>query len=189
MFASAAQVCEATPAVDFVRTARRPDVWMLPLVRAALGLICLVLLTALLGQLAIGQKDVLAAQEPRLAPWLQAMCRLAGCEVRPLRRIESLVIEQASFAKVGLDAYRLAFVFRNTGDVAVEVPALDLALTDSQDQTVVRRVIMSAHFAASDVTLAAHAELAGTLMLKVVIPANQAALRPVASYRILAFYP
>lgn len=187
--ASAAPGCETTPAVDFVRTARRSDVWTLPLVRAALGLVCLLLLAALLGQLAIGQKDVLAAQEPRLAPGLQALCRLAGCEVRPLRRIESLVIEQASFSRAGLDTYRLAFAFRNTGDAAVEVPALDLALTDSQDQILVRRVIMPAQFAGSAVTLAAHAELAGSLVLKVVIPARQAALRPVASYRILAFYP
>jgi len=184
------------PDVDFVQETRRQDVWKLPQVRAALGLVCLALFAALLLQLAIGHKDRLAAREPRLAPALQATCRLLGCEIRPLRRIESLLIEQASFSKTGLDAYRLAFVFRNTGDAAIEVPALEVTLTDSQDQAVVRRVIMPAQFAAGAVTLAAYAELAGTLALNVVIPAHQAASepastrqQPVASYRILAFYP
>ena len=187
---------EALPEVDFVRQTHRPDFWNLLLVRGSLRLVCLALLAALLVQLAIGQKDVLAAQEPRLAPLLQATCRLLGCEVRPVRRIESLVIDQASFSKTGLDTYRLAFVFRNTGDAGVEVPALEVTLTDSQDQAVVRRVFLPAQFAAGNVALAAHAELAGTLLLMVAgagqqagpTPA-QAGLPPVASYRILAFYP
>ena len=194
--APAVQTPPTMPDVDFVRETRRRDVWTLPGVRAALGLVCLALFAALLLQLAIGHKDVLAAQEPRLAPVLQATCRLLGCEIRPLRRIESLLIEQASFSKTGLDAYRLAFVFRNTGDAAIEVPALEVTLTDSQGEAVVRRVIMPAQFAASAVTLAAYAELAGALALSVVRPAHQAAfepvptrLQPMASYRILAFYP
>ena len=193
---SATTESEALPEVDFVRQTRRLDFWKLPLVRGALGLVCLALVAALLVQLAIGQKDVLAAQEPRLAPLLQATCRALGCEVRPLRRIESLVIDQASFRKTGLDTYRLAFVFRNTGDAGVEVPALEVTLTDSQDLAVVRRVVLPAQFAAGTVTLAAHAELAGALLLKVAgadqqaVPTlAQAGLPPVASYRILAFYP
>ena len=184
------------PDVDFVRDTRRRDVWMRPGVRAALGLVCLALFAALLLQLAIRHKDALAAQEPRLAPVLQATCQLLGCEIRPLRRIESLLIDQASFSKTGPDAYRLVFVFRNTGDAAIEVPALEVTLTDSQGQAVVRRVLMPAQFAAGAATLAAHAELAASLALSVAIPAHQAAfepsparLRPVASYRILAFYP
>lgn len=196
MASAAVQESEAPPAVDFVRDASQRDFWNLPRVRAALGLVCLVLLAALLLQLAIGQKDVLAAQEPRLGPLLQAACRLLGCEVRPLRRIESLVIEQATFSKTGLDGYRLAFVFRNTGDAVVEVPALEVTLADSQDQAVVRRVIMPEQFAASAGTLAANAELDGALSLKVVSAGNQpasaavqAGLVPVASYRIVAFYP
>ena len=187
---------EFMPAVGFVQDTGQQSNWNLPLVRAALSLACVVLSAALLGQLAVSQKDVLAAQEPRLAPLLQAACRLLGCEVRPLRRIESLLIDQASFSKIGIDAYRLSFVFRNTGDAAVEVPALEVTLTDSQDQALVRRVIMPAQFAASTVTLAAYTELAGALSLKVAGAGNQAALPParssalpVASYRILAFYP
>ena len=187
---------EAIPEVDFVRESRHREFWRSPLVRSGLSLICLALIATLLLQLAIQQKDVLAAQDPRLAPLLQAVCRLAGCEVRPMRRIGSIIIEQASFNKTGVDAYRLTFVFRNTGDAVVELPAREVTLTDSSDQAVMRRVIMPTQFATGAATLAGYADLAGALSFKVADVGNQAALLPVqasllpvASYRILAFYP
>ena len=193
---SPAEEPEATPEVAFVREARQNDFWKSPLVRALLGLMGLALLAALMLQWVARQKDVLAAQEPRLAPMLQALCRPLGCEVRPLRRIESLVIENASFSKTGPGAYRLSFVFRNTGEAALEIPALEVTLTDSQDQVLVRRVVMPAQFGATAITLAAHAELAGALSLKVsssgaqgASSPAQAGFLPVAGYRILAFYP
>ena len=130
---SPAEAPEATPEVAFVREARQNDFWTSPLVRALLGLMGLALLAALMLQWVVRQKDVLAAHEPRLAPMLQALCRPLGCQIRPLRRIESLVIEHASFSKTGPDAYRLSFVFRNTGDALIEIPALEVTLIDSQD--------------------------------------------------------
>jgi predicted Zn finger-like uncharacterized protein len=193
---SPAEEPEAAPEVAFVCEARQNGFWTSPLVRALLGLMGLALLAALMLQWVVRQKDVLAAHEPRLAPMLQALCRPLGCEVRPLRRIESLLIENASFRKTGADAYRLNFVFRNTGDAALEIPALEVTLIDSQDEVLVRRVVMPAQFGATAVTLAAHADLAGALFLKVSsggaqgasAPA-QAGFLPVAGYRILAFYP
>ena len=197
--------------VDFVRESRRRDFWQSRRVRAVLGLICVALFAGLMLQLVFRQKDALAAQDPRLAPLLQATCKVLGCEVRPLRRMGSIVIEQASFSKTGVDAYRLVFVFRNTGDAAVELPALEVTLTDSLDQALVRRVIMPAQFVPSapfassatpaalstgTATLAAYADLAGAMSFKVAdvgqqaaLPLVQAGLLPVASYRILAFYP
>ncbi|CAN5236089.1 DUF3426 domain-containing protein [soil metagenome] len=194
--AEAPPAAEESPEVAFVRTARRNEFWAAPQVRTLLGLVSLVLLAALMLQWVARQKDVLAAQEPRLAPLLQALCRPLGCQVRPLRRIEALVIENASFRKTASDAYRLAFVFRNTGAVALEIPALEVTLTDSQDQALVRRVVMPAQFGATASTLGAYSELAGALSLKVAgdgaqeaSPAARAGLLPVAAYRILAFYP
>ncbi|NDP61031.1 DUF3426 domain-containing protein [Polaromonas sp.] len=186
----------AFPEVAFVREAQRNNFWTSPLVRNVLAVLCLVLALALMLQWAVRQKDVLAAQAPRLAPWLQAMCRPLGCAVRPLRRIESLVIENASFSRTGPDAYRLSFSFTNTSDAELEIPALEVTLTDSQDQAVVRRVVMPAEFGATATTLAAYSKLAGDLSLKVAgaggqgsAPSLQAGLLPVAGYRILAFYP
>lgn len=191
---SAQEASEAIAEVSFVRDARSKAFWTSPLVRALLALICLVLLAALALQWVVRQKDVLSAQEPRLAPWLQTMCRPLDCAIRPLRRIESLVIDSASFSKTGADAYRLTFVLKNTGAAALEIPALEVTLTDSQEQALVRRVVMPAQFGATAITLDAYSELAGALFLKVAresgtSSSTQAGLLPVSGYRILAFYP
>lgn len=177
--------------VSFVREASRKSFWKTPLVRSVLGLVLLLLLLVLALQWMARQKDVLAAQEPRLAPLLQALCRPLGCEIRPLRRIESVLIDSANFSKTGPDAYRLTFVLKNTGAAALEIPALEVTLTDSQDQALVRRVLLPAQFGVTAVTLAAYSELAGAVSLKVAGDgsAPQAAPLPVAGYRILAFYP
>jgi len=192
-----AQEPDAFPDVDFIKKAQRQDAWKSPLVRTLLGMACLALALALALQWAVRQKDVLAAQDPRLVLWLQAMCRPLGCELRPLRRIESLVIENSSFSRTGPDAYRLRFTLKNTGNAALEIPAMEVTLTDSQEQALVRRVTLPAEFGATAATLAAQSELAGDLVLKVSVPAGApanlalepAVFLPVTGYRILAFYP
>ncbi|MDB5742882.1 MAG: family finger-like protein [Polaromonas sp.] len=187
---------EAATDISFVRDADSGAFWASSPVRAVLGAVCIMLLVALALQWVLRQKDILAAQEPRLAPVLQALCRPLGCVVGPLRRIESLLIESANFTKTGPNAYRLAFVLKNVDAVALEIPALEVTLTDSRDEALVRRVVMPAQFGAAAATLAAYSELTGTLMLKISSDPGQgtasrqpAELLPVASYRIVAFYP
>lgn len=182
---------QAFPDVAFVQAARRDAASESPRMRRVLGMACLALAVLLALQWAGRQKDALAAQAPWLIPWIQALCRPLGCELRPLRRIESLVIENASFSRTGPDAYRLSFAFKNTGPLVLEVPALEVTLTDSQDQAVVRRVVMPAEFGASQATLAPYSRLDGALALRLSVPGGQAPapFRPVTGYRILAFYP
>ena len=74
-----------------------------------------------------------------------------------------------------------------------------MTLTDSQDQAVVRRVLLPLQFGVNGLTMAGQSELTGVVSLKVSEAAGQsappssspAALSPlnVAGYRILAFYP
>ena len=184
------------PDVAFVRKAQRNDFWREPLVRMLLGMVVLVLALGLMLQWAVRQKDVVAARAPQLVPWIEAVCRPLGCDIRPLRRIESLVIENSSFSRTGPDAYRLSFTFKNTGDVDLEIPALEITLTDNQDQVVVRRVVTPAEFGATVPTLVAYSKIAGALTLRVAGPGGQGAaspaptgLLPVTGYRIVAFYP
>ena len=189
---------EASPDVSFVRDARRKAFWRNPWVRGSLALLSLGLLAALLMQWVLQQKDSLAALEPRLLPVLRALCGPLQCDIRPPRHIESLVIDGSSFNKIGPDAYRLSFTLKNTGLIALAMPSLELTLTDSQDQAVLRRVLLPAQFGAGTATLAARAELAGAVSLKVSGDGNHAAAAPsstepsaprVAGYRILVFYP
>lgn len=189
--------------VSFVRDARRKAFWKKPVTRWSLAALSLLLLAALVAQWGVQQRDTLAALEPRLVPVLQALCGPLRCEIRAPRHIESLVIDSSTFNRLGPDAYRLSFTLKNTSVVALEMPSLEVTLTDTQDQAVVRRILTPAQFGAKGTTLAAQSELAGLVIMKVSGDAGAPApsssssapvatpggpLR-VAGYRILAFYP
>ncbi len=185
----------AVSEVSFVHDARRKEFWKTPLLRAALGLLSLLLLSALALQWMAHEKDALAALHPRLVPLLEALCRPMDCEIRPLRRIGSLAIDSSSFSKTGPDSYRLNFVLKNNDATALEIPAVEITLTDNRDQALIRRIIAPRQFGAVASTLGAHLELSGAVSLQVAgesargaSPA-QAAPLPVAGYRIVAFYP
>ncbi|WP_332777287.1 DUF3426 domain-containing protein [Polaromonas sp.] len=193
--------------VSFVREARRKAFWRKPMVRFALGVLALLLLATLALQGMVQQRDRLAALEPRLQPWLQLLCVQLDCEIGPLRHIESVVVDSSSFNKLGSDAYRLSFTIKNTSAVPLAMPSLELSLTDSQEQALVRRVLTPAQFGARAGTLEAGADFAGMVVLKVsgngagasVAPASSASstssapspLAPlrIAGYRVLVFYP
>jgi archaellum component FlaG (FlaF/FlaG flagellin family) len=183
--------------VSFVIDARRQAFWRKPLVRVVLGLLALLLISLLVLQVAVMQRDTLAAIEPRLKPVLQMLCERMACHVGPVRQIEAIVIDSSSFNKVNeAGTYRLSFTLKNTGAAAVAMPSLEVTLTDTQDQPVLRSVLSPAQFGAANGMLAASAEFSGTLNLQVSsnsTPSDPAttsgeALR-VAGYRLLAFYP
>ena len=185
----AAEPLQPVEELSFMRDAQPTPFWTPPRLRTALVLLCTLLLLALVLQWTVRHKDGLAAQQPRLAPWLQALCRPLGCEVRLLRRIESVQIERANFKKSGTRAYLLTFVLKNTAATAVEIPALEVTLTDSQRQVLVRRVLLPAQFGVTASTLQAHSEVAGVVALTLATEGDRVAALPVTGYRILAFYP
>lgn len=185
----AAEPLQPAEELSFMRDAQPTPFWTPPRLRTALVLLCTLLLLALVLQWTVRHKDGLAAQQPRLAPWLQALCRPLGCEVRLLRRIESVQIERANFKKSGTRAYLLTFVLKNTAATAVEIPALEVTLTDSQRQVLVRRVLLPAQFGVTASTLQAHSEVAGVVALTLATEGDRVAALPVTGYRILAFYP
>lgn len=171
--------------MSFVREARRKAFWRRGSVRAAAGVFCLLLLAVLALQVAVHERDRLAVLEPRAKPWLDELCAPLGCKVAPLRQIESLVIESSSFNKVRGSAYRLSISVRNKAAMPLAMPGIELALTDSQDQPVLRRVLLPADLGAAAV-IAPGAEWSTTLPVSVA--ANGQAAR-IAGYRLLAFYP
>ncbi|MCJ0762013.1 DUF3426 domain-containing protein [Variovorax terrae] len=173
--------------VSFVREARRKAFWRRPLVRTALALVCLALLSLLALQVAVQERDRVAALEPRARPWLMELCAPLQCSVAPLRQIESIVIDSSSFNKMRGDAYRLSFTLKNTAPMALALPAIELALTDTQDQPVLRRVLQPAELGAAPAVLGAGGEWTGSFAVSVAGNGNGAAR--IAGYRMLAFYP
>lgn len=172
------------PQVSFVRHARRKDFWRRPMVRLALTFFSLALAAALVLQVAYRDRDRLAATQPQLRPALEQMCDFLQCSLRPPRQIDAIVIESSGFNRLRGDNYRLSFNVRNTSPLRVAAPALELTLTDAQDQALLRRVLTPAELGAAD-SIGPNAEWSGTP--GVVVSAGNATR--VAGYRLLAFYP
>lgn len=171
--------------VSFVRHARRKALWRRPLVRVLLLLVIVLLAGLLALQYAVQERDRLAVTQPALRPWLQVLCAQLRCEIQPPRQIDAVVIDSSSFNRLRSDAYRLSFTLRNQAAMQVAMPSIELTLTDSQDQPVIRSVL-----APRDVGAAAVLPATGesTTSVAVAVAANGSTGR-IAGYRLLAFYP
>jgi len=172
--------------LSFVRQARRQELWRRPAVRA-LALVALMVLGAVLVlQVAMHDRDRLAVTDPGLRPLLARLCGLLNCKVGPPRQIDSLAIDSSAFTKLRGDTYRLSVTLKNQASTEVAMPALELTLTDAQDQAVVRRVLTSAELGTHPGVIAAGSEWSGSVALAV---AANGAADQIAGYRLLAFYP
>jgi predicted Zn finger-like uncharacterized protein len=179
----------AAPAVEdvsFMRQARRKAFWRRPMVRAFLFLLLLALGALLALQFAVLERDRLAVAQPALRPWLEMVCEPLHCTIQPPRQIDAIAIDSSGFSKLRSDNYRLSFTVKNNAPNEVALPALELTLTDSQDQPLLRRVLTPRELGASGPTVAAGGEWSGSVALAV--NANGSGGR-VAGYRLLAFYP
>jgi predicted Zn finger-like uncharacterized protein len=183
--AEPAAALSSGPEPSFVREARRKVFWRGRWVRGVLWLLALTLLVVLLMQAVVSQRDRMAAAEPRLKPGLEWLCAQLGCSISALRQIEAIAIESSSFNKLDGDTFRLSFMLRNSASLEVATPSLELTLTDTQDQPVLRRVIPPSELGAP-ASLVAGGEWSGVTTMKV--DAGGGSTR-IAGYRLIAFYP
>lgn len=174
---------EPEPEVSFVVAARRKAFWRRPLVRTLLVLLSLVLLGGLAAQVAVQERDRIAATEPRLRPWLVLLCEPIGCELAPRRQIADVVIDSSSFNKARGDSYLLNLTLKNQASIPLAMPAMELTLTDAQDQPVLRRILLP-----NDMGAPAEMPARGEWGTSVSVVVTTGGAR-VAGYRLLAFYP
>lgn len=152
----------------------------------ALYALAIVALIALAGaQGVLEYRDTLAAHAPITRPLLEAACRVAGCEIEPLRDASALSIEasdlQADPAHKGL--LKLTATVRNRAAYPIAYPYLELTLTDASDGVVARRAFPpSAYRAAGNGGIAGDGELSLTMFL-------DASATSQAGYRLYLFYP
>ncbi|HET9822811.1 MAG TPA: zinc-ribbon and DUF3426 domain-containing protein [Burkholderiaceae bacterium] len=168
----------------FLRDAQRAADWQRPRVRASLGVAATLLALLLAAQWVVQRRDVLSARWPQAAQALVSLCDVLGCVVEAPRHIEALAVESSALTRLeGSDHYQLQVSLRNRDAMAVLSPALDLALTDSAGDTVVRRVLTVADFGPGT---APRLSPGGELNLTAVIDVGT---RRVAGYTIELFYP
>ncbi len=172
--------------LSFMRNASKSSRWQRPLVRATLLVACLLLGLGLALQFLIHERDRLAVMEPGLKPLIEEACLLLDCQIEPLRQIESVVIDSSAFSKVKGDLYRLSLTLKNNAPIDLAMPAVELALTDTLDHALMRRVFQPEELGVKTGVIPAASETQTTLVLT--IKTNGAGER-VAGYRLLAFYP
>ncbi|MFT3813761.1 MAG: zinc-ribbon and DUF3426 domain-containing protein [Acidovorax sp.] len=189
---SAAQLTEAQmaalpelqPEPGFVRAARRAAFWQRKGVRTGLAALGGLLALTLLVQVALHGHDRLAASSPALRPLVSAACAVFGCATGPRQDIAAVAIDASAFNKAARsDAYQLSFTLKNHAGTAVAMPALELTLTDAQEQPVLRRVLTPAELSAP-AALPPQGEWSGSVAVALAGPALR-----LAGYRVLAFYP
>ena len=171
--------------LTFVRQAERKAFWRRPLVRVLLLLATLLLLLLLGLQLAVQQRDELAARFPRLQPALEMLCERWGCTIAPRQHIASIAIDSSSFNRAKGDVYQLSLTIKSSASTELATPAIELTLTDVQDQPILRRVLQPSDLGLAPV-LAPRGEMSASVPVSIAL--EQGAAR-VAGYRLLAFYP
>jgi predicted Zn finger-like uncharacterized protein len=156
--------------------------------RVLLAVAAPLLLLALVAQGLFHFRDALAAHWPQTRPALVRLCAAAGCEVRPLRDVSALSIDasdlQADPAHKGL--LILSATIRNRAGYAVAYPYLELTLTDSADQVVVRRAMPASEYAGGTADLPRGIAANGESVVRLFIDASATTQ---AGYRLYLFYP
>ncbi len=182
---------EPSPTPTFVRQAQQAQRQRSPWAHAGLWVLALVLFTAGILQVILHERDRIVAIYPRLQSSMTDLCRSVGCTMGPLKNIEAIVVDASSFNKIRGDSkselYKITLNLKNNGPLPVALPHIELSLNDTQDQTIVRRVLNPADVGAVQFVLSARGEFNGSATVQ--IDTAQLGGSRVAGYRIWAFYP
>ena len=169
--------------LTFVQQADRAERWRSPRVRVALVLGSVLLALLLATQLMVAQRDVVVAQWPGTRSLVQSLCAPLGCRIEPLRRIDQLSVDSSGLTRIDDGpVYRLALVLRNRAETPLQIPAIDLSLTDAAGVLVTRRMLTPSDLGSMRSTIGAGQELP----LQALLMSNERAL---TGYTIEIFYP
>jgi hypothetical protein len=175
--AVAAQEVQSTPAFERAKaTQEEAGALPLPWLMGA-GVLLLVLLL----QLLLVQRNWLAAEEPSLRPVLSALC---ACEVTWPREPEAVLIESSSFTENPQGGYTVQLRLKNTQHHPVAMPALELSLTDLQDQVLVRRVFTAQELSGKD-----HVQALRDVRSTLNFDLDDKVSKRITGFRAIVFYP
>lgn len=150
----------------------------------AIGLLVLLALAA--GQLAYIYRVELAVLAPELRPTLVAACEVAGCSVPWPRRPELVGIESSDLEPAGGDRLLLTATLKNRAPFVQEYPHLELTLTDTQDDALLRKVLPPVDWLPAGQSAADGFAARGELAVKLLLEAQGV---PAVGYRLYLFYP
>jgi predicted Zn finger-like uncharacterized protein len=177
---------EAPAEIAFVRQAKRKAFWSKPWVRSVQGVFVLLLVAALALQVALRERDRLAAFYPDLRTTLERMCGSLNCVLAAPKMIDAVAVEHASFNRLRGESYRFLVTLHNGSVVDVAMPSIELSLLDAREEVLLRRVLHPQDFPAAPKSIAAQADWSGKLVVNL---SDAGFVSRVTGYRTLAFYP
>ena len=140
-----------------------------------------VLVLVLLMQFVVAQRNWLAAEEPALRSVLSVLC---ACEVTWPREPEAVLIESSSFIENPQGGYTVQLRLKNTQHHPVAMPALELSLTDLQDQVLVRRVFTAEELSGKD-----HVQALRDVRSTLNFDLDDKVSKRITGFRAFVFYP
>lgn len=147
---------EPVPAADTAQVADTDEVAFLKETRPSRGFSIvygggsLLLALLLLLQAAVVFRSELLVRWPELRPRLADLCDLYGCSVGWPTRAEVLAVVGTELQAVpGTDILELTAVIRNRASYRVALPAVEVALTDTTNRTLARKVFAPVDYLAS----------------------------------------
>lgn len=128
--------------LQFVKKAHQRQFWRRKMVRATLGLIALACIFSLALQIAIWQRNAIAAVHPTAKTWMSRLCAYANCTVSGRQSIEDLRIDSSSFQRISPQHYELSWGIANTSKMWIQTPNLELELLDRNNNIVSKLNLM-----------------------------------------------
>lgn len=141
---------------------------------------------ALLAQGTTTFRNVLVASMPSLKGPIGGVCAVFGCRIELPAEIDMLTVETGELNTVSANNFSLTTLLRNQSGLIQSWPHIELALTDSNDKVLLRRVIAPADYLPKGTLVskgfAAHNEQPVKLLFEV-------SQIKASGYRIAIFYP
>ena len=108
------------------------------------------LLLLLLLQAATYFRDSLARDMPTFKPFLTIYCNVVGCEIALPRNADAITIESSDLKQIPDRPQEIMFttLLRNRANYTQAYPSIELTLTDTTDQAVVKRIFHPADYLA-----------------------------------------
>ncbi|HUW36088.1 MAG TPA: DUF3426 domain-containing protein [Rhodocyclaceae bacterium] len=165
------------PPGEASETKRRSWIW------AVASLVALLLL---LLQAAMQFRTELSVLFPGAKPALRQACALLGCDLALPAKADFLGIESSDLHPGPAGQIMLAATLKNRAPFAQAYPDLELTLTDTADQPLLRKVLAPAEYLPSGTDVASGFAAKGELALNLTL---QAEVTGAVGYRIYLFYP
>jgi predicted Zn finger-like uncharacterized protein len=154
----------------------------------AWGLAGLAALGLLVVQAAYVSRAELAVSEPDLRPLLEEMCSLLDCDIPLPRKADLVSIEASDLHPDPQQKNLLVLVatLKNRAPFAQDYPHLELTLTDTRDQPMVRKVLTPAEYLAQGADVRTGFAANGDLAVNLGLDATDVGA---SGYRLYLFYP